>query len=380
MKFKISLALLLILFSVSLALFTKRSNPNSALFRGTWDKRIEAATAPTACKTSSPITFGPSFYQGPLIDTHFHIPSIPDGPPIPFQEMEEETKKFPTLGANVKISDIICLLKEENVVKIFAFFPVYPEIYKQHLQIVKKTLEQYPKEFVPFIMPPDSDNAPNGFPTVSYEELTKMLGEHPGMFKGFGEIGLYKRENGAKELPPDSKRLLDIYPVVRKNKLIVYFHLGEGQKESFKKILEQNPDINFIWHGDQLIQCADCNQNLDDVEEILENHPNAYYGIDELYGDVWLIRPELSKENFFNHFKNYEELLQKDLETWKGFIERHPDQVLWGTDRGAEVLWSLDPEVGQTLIGYARAFIGRLEPSVQEKIAWKNASKLIERQ
>jgi len=157
----------------------------------------------------------------------------------------------------------------------------------------------------------------------------------------------------------------------------VYFHLGESQKEEFEEILEANPDINFVWHGDQLISYEDGKQNLENLDEILTNHPNAYYGIDELYGDVWIIKPEFSKEDFKEHFQNYEALLKKDLATWKDFIETHPDQVLWGTDRSDQVAWSHDPDIGLTLTKYARAFIARLSPEVQEKFAYKNAEELI---
>ena len=73
-------------------------------------------------------------------------------------------------------------------------------------------------------------------------------------------------------------------------------------------------------------------------------------------------------------------MLGKDLATWKDFIERHPDQVLWGTDRGVGSTWSLDPEVALTLNNYTRAFIGRLDPSVQEKFAYKNAERLFSKQ
>jgi len=85
----------------------------------------------------------------------------------------------------------------------------------------------------------------------------------------------------------------------------------------------------------------------------------------------------VTKEEFLAHFKNKEELLGKDIDTWKEFIEKHPDQVLWGTDRGATVLWSMDLEVSVTLSDYGRAFIGRLDPRVQERFAYKNAEKLI---
>ncbi|MBI4232099.1 amidohydrolase family protein, partial [Candidatus Peregrinibacteria bacterium] len=185
---------------------------------------------------------------------------------------------------------------------------------------------------------------------------------------------------GAPALPPDSERLLAIYPVIKKHNLLVYVHLGEGQKESFENALELFPAINFIWHGDQLIHNDENGEQvLDNIEEILSAHKNAYYGVDELYGDTWLLRPEVSKDEFLAHFNNYETLLKKDLKTWKGFIERHPDQVLWGTDRGWSTVWSLDQDVAITLNNYSRAFIGKLDPSVQEKFAYKNAEKLIEK-
>ena len=199
------------------------------------------------------------------------------------------------------------------------------------------------------------------------------------MFKGFGESGLYARQGGAAELPPDSQRLLEIYPVVKEHGLVVYFHLGEGQKEAFERVLEANPGVKFIWHGDQLVKYGENGaQDLSALEEILNNHSNAYYGVDELYGDVWLIRSGKSKQDFMNHLKDRDALLEKDLKTWKGFIERHPDQVLWGSDRGVVILWSMDLEVSKALTEYVRAFIGRLDPSVQEKFAYKNAERLIQ--
>lgn len=310
-------------------------------------------------------------YSGPLTDTHYHIPHFDNPPPWARNNIT------PLLGDNIKVADIACTLKKENTTKAFAFFPAFPEQAEEYLQIAKKASESYPTELVPFIMPPDRDNDPEGFPTVDAEELREMLSAYPGLFKGYGEIGLYARRNGAAELPPDSQRLLDIYPAIREHKLIAYFHLGEGQKESFEKALEQNPDINFIWHGDQLIKYENGKQNLEKVDEILSNHPNAFYTIDELYGDRWMIHPDVTKKEFLEYLQDRETLLEKDLETWKEIIERHPDQFMWGTDRSDQVLWSHDAEVGKALTAHARAFIAQLDPSVQEKFAWKNAERLL---
>ena len=347
--------------------------------RGGW---VEAAMAPKICEAGNAQEPYPASYQGALIDAHMHVPPIPDGP---FRKSDGFMERL-VMGANVTMADYVCLMESGNIKKMFAFFPVWEPIIDESLLLVAQTMSKYGEHFVPFIMPPDRDDRADGFPTVAAGELERMLEKYPGLFEGYGEIGLYERGDhggpkGSPALPPDSARLEAIYPVVRANHLVVYLHLGRGQQESFEKILSENPDINFIWHGDQLIPYEEGGrQNLEHIDEILSRHKNAYYEVDELYGDVWLLKPEASKTQFLAHFTDYESLLAKDLATWKSFIEKHPDQVIWGTDRGASVPWSLDADVGETLVRYSRAFIGRLDPSVQEKYAYKNAEKLLSRE
>ncbi|MDO8601659.1 MAG: hypothetical protein Q7R62_00800 [bacterium] len=336
----------------------------------------DPAFAPVDCPPLKP-ALDATAYQGKLYDTHIHIAPIPDGP----VDADDEQSQ-PGLGVNVSMADYACMLDVEGTSKVFAFFPVWEPMIPEFIAVVDKTMQKYPGRFVPFIMPPDHDDRSDGFPTVTADVLKEMLAIQPGLFQGYGEIGLYARgdhggPNGAPELPPDSKRLAAIYPVVRDNTLIVYVHLGEGQQKSFEAALSVNPDINFIWHGDQLIPYENGVQNLKHIEEILSDHSNAFYGVDELYGDVWMLRPEVTKEEFIAHLQNKETLLKKDLATWKGFIERHPDQVLWGTDRGWSAPWSLSPDVAVALNAYSRAFIGRLDPAVQERFAWQNAEQLL---
>lgn len=107
-------------------------------------------------------------------------------------------------------------------------------------------------------------------------------------------------------------------------------------------------------------------------------YPNIYFTANDLYGDQYLLHPGGSKEAFLAALKDYEPLLEKDLATWKDLIEAHPDQFMWGTDRGSAT-WTFDKEVGEALAKYVRAFIGRLDPEVQEKFAYKNAERLIQR-
>lgn len=337
-----------------------------------WERVLEKAFEPVDCPKPPERNLPETSYKGPMIDAHIHIQSLPDGAP----GFPDEYYIGDNLGIRRSMAEWVCMMDYEGTSKVFAFFPVWEPITQQSVDAVRQTLETYPDRFVPFIMPPTNDGS--GIATVTAEELDKMLDVYPGMFRGYGEIGLYEHGN-VPALPPDSERLTKIYPVIRNKSLIVYFHLGEGQKESLERALAANRDITFIWHGDQLIQCASCKQNLEDVEDILEKHPNVYYGIDELYGDINLLRPDVSKEEFLAHFKEYGPLLEKDLATWKDFIEQHPDKVLWGTDRGAGSVWSLDPEVALALNNYSRAFIGKLDPKVQEKFAYVNAEKIIAR-
>lgn len=336
-------------------------------FEEGWEKRIDAALAPRYCFPVEGLTFEGDSYQGKLVDTHYHIANIPDSDPSDAEE--EEIHDKPLLGIDLHIADTVCTLQQENTDAVFAFFPVYPEIPEQMIEVAKRTIEKYPHQFVPFLMPPDHDDDLEGYPTVDAKTLEEMLEVYPGLFQGYGEIGLYEREGGSKELPPDSKRLQEIYPVLREHHLVVYFHLGAGHKDSLEKVAQENPDISFLFHGDQL--------GIEEIEELLETHPNIYYTVDELYGDVFLLRPEVSKEEFLVHFEEYESLLAKDLRTWKAVIERHPNQFMWGTDRNDRTLWSHDPEVGQTLANYARLFIAGLDPQVQEKFAYKNAEQLL---
>ncbi len=340
-----------------------------------WKDRVSEALGEDVCPPTAKINYPNSYYRGPLIDAHIHIPSIPDagfGEKISPEELDE-----PTLGVNLTIADFACTFSHEGTKQALSYFAVWDPIAEQQLEVVKQTMEKYPGVFVPFAMTPDDDDNPNGFPTVDAETLDAFLNAHPGLFHGYGEIGLYAREEGSPALSPDSERLTKIYPIVRKHNLMVYFHLGGGMRKAFEKVLDENPDIDFIFHGDQLITYNDDGtQDLRYIDEILSKHPNVYYGVDELYGDVFLLNPETSKETFLEHFNNYKPLLTVDVSTWKAFIERHPDQVMWDTDRGWSAPWSMDRDVGLQLVDYSRAFIGKLSPLVQEKYAYQNAEKL----
>lgn len=357
-----------------------KNEENLEIYNQHWGRVFAKAFEPVDCpKPRDPQSLPAGYYKSPIIDAHIHIHSLPDGQP----GFPDEYYTGTNLGIKYSLNQWLCMMDVEGTSKALAFFPVWDPIRNESLNLVKLVMEKYPHRFIPFIMPPDNDGSVNGSPTVDASTLQEMLSVHPGLFKGYGEIGLYVRgEQGdpksAPALPPDSTRLKEIYPHIREHNLVVYFHLGEGQKEALERVAAANPDITFIFHGDQLKDCAECDKTHSMIADILENHPNVYYGVDELYGGDWLLKPGASKEDFITHFEDYDALLKKDLATFKEFIETHPDQVMWGSDRGVSTPWDVDPDVALVLNNYTRYFIGHLDPQVQEKLAYKNAQKLFE--
>ena len=332
--------------------------------QGIWEQRVDAAFASSACPDVQEAKFDDSYYSGPLIDTHFHIPHIPDSPARPLEPLDTIS---PRLGRNVHVSDIVCTLEHEGTARVFAFFPVWPEIDSQFpLEVASRTMHRYPDLFVPFLMPPGPDDVP---PTADADTISQMLSDTPGLFQGYGEIGLYElgRRRKAGDYPPDAPLFLEIYPVAREHNLMVYLHPGNGHEHGLERALANFPEIDFIVHGEQIEP---------EIGDRMAKYPNVYFPVNDLYGDQYLLNTRESKQSFLSALGDYGPLLEKDLANWKELIEEHPDRFLWGTDRG-DAVWTFDREVGRKLVDYGRAFIGRLDSSVQERFAYRNAEGLI---
>src|SRR3989344_1308702 len=123
------------------------------------DKWINASFEPIQCPPLNR-SLSDTQYKGPMIDTHIHIAPIPDDP-----RYTSNNEQRPIMGENVRMTDYICMLDFEGTTKAFGFFPVW-EPTKEFLTLINKTMTAYPDRFVPFIMPPDHDDRPDGYPTV----------------------------------------------------------------------------------------------------------------------------------------------------------------------------------------------------------------------
>lgn len=296
-------------------------------------------------------------YSGKMIDSHFHIPAIRD-----------TGSGQPRLGRDITLADMDCLFRYEGTSRAFAFFPVYQNVsYHRFLEAAQRAEQRYPNRFVRFLMPPGDDDIPPSIPASTVKEI--MTG-YEDIFQGYGEIGLYSLSNGRKasEYPPNAKIFRKIYEqIVRKHNLIVYLHPGDGHADNLDKVLSRYPDINFVVHGDQIQPY---------IDELMTEHANVYFTVNDLYGDQYLLRADGTKQDFLDGLADWDPLLEKDVNDWKAMIEAHPNQFMWGTDRG-DALWTFDHDVGKILADYGRAFIGQLDEDVQEKFAYKNALRVI---
>ncbi len=297
------------------------------------------------------------YYTGPLIDTHLHIPSP-----------EDSNNGNPVLWQDMSMKDIACTLKYEGTQSAFSFFPVYVNSPLDEFYLAAERAQaKYPDVFVRFINPPGNQN---GVPTVTANRLKKLLQGHAGLFQGYGEIALYGHDGEAvNPYQPNAQIFQDIYPVLRKRQMLVYYHPGVDQLDSFAEVLAQNPDINYIVHGEQIEQ---------QIGDLMSDYPNIYFTVNDLYGDQYLLHQNETSAGFLEKTEDYETLLQQDLATWQAVIEAHPDQFLWGTDRGGVAAWTLNKKVGWRISDYGRAFIARLDPAVQENFAYQNAQALID--
>ena len=166
---------------------------------------------------------------------------------------------------------------------------------------------------------------------------------------------------------PDDVMFLQIYDVADRHDIVVMIHPDEDEQDNIEIALAQNRDVTFLLHGGDMVE--------DWITDVLDKHPNAYYSLDANMFTV-LYNVDTTEE-FLAEFKaGFDNLLAENLDKWKDEIQARPDRFVWGSDRGNT--WHFDPEVGAMLVEFSRAFIGNLDPEVQERFAYKNAERLIQ--
>ena len=346
-----------------------------AAWNAEWPKRIDAAFTPWECGAAPTTNFPDSYYQGPFIDTHLHLPQLPDhsvsGPVddgyvqatgVDSGAYDAISKdQQPLLGTTVTVAQVACSLQNEGTIKAFTFFPTFPEITTSAIDVAYRTVNKYPSLFVPFIQA-----SANRSTTLAGESLEVMLGVHPDLFFGFGEVGSSPTESDNPA--PDSKIYTGDWEVARDRGLTVWYHPGEGHIEALERSLQSFPEVTFVVHGDVIRPF---------IDGMMDRNPNVYFTYNDIFDDLIPTFRFGDKEVFVSDMRAaWDRLLDEAYTMYGSMIKAHPDRYMWGTDRG-DIVWQYDEDIGQLLTEYARAFIGRFDPDIQEMIAYKNAERLI---
>ena len=321
-------------------------------------KEVECDNTPAKRQFSNTL-----YYTGPLIDNHLHMPFTFEVSSAIYQQADWDA---PILEKEVAAGSIICDFDKEKISSAFGFYAVPNLLKGQAVGPITQIEQRYPGRIIPFLMPAHVSGL-----DLKPDEAEEVLNSNKGLFRGYGEIALYR--GSYKGISPDDPSLLEIYKIADKHNLIVMMHPDGGQKQAFEKILKENPSVKFLFHGENMWPW---------VTEIIGVYPNAYYSVDtglfgvhnghttaNIYGS--------EKEEFVSDFTgNFDRILKANAEVWGPRIEKHPDNYLWGTDRAYD--WHFDADVGALLEEISRSFIGQLRPDVQEKFAYKNAQRLLQ--
>ena len=324
-------------------------------------KEVQCDRSPTQRQFASN-----SYYTGPLIDVHLHIPFTFEVPKAIYQQADWDA---PILEKEVAAGSIICIFDKEKISSAFGFYAVPNLLKGLAVRPIAQIEQKYPGRIIPFLMPTHVSGL-----DLKPDEAEKVLNSNKGLFKGYGEIGFYK--GSYKGISPDDSSLLEFYKIADKHNLIVMMHPDNGQQQAIERILTEYPNVKFLFHGEQMRPYA---------ADIVGKYANAYYTIDTDLSDIpddyqsVNLYGSGSKENFvFELKRDHTRVLDSAIATWKLAVEKHPDKFLWGTDRG--YAWHFNSEVGALIEESSRSFIGQLDPAVQEKFAYKNAERLLQEQ
>lgn len=303
------------------------------------------------------------YYSGVLIDSHVHFPTSSK---IVSSVAKQNGLELPSLEGDLAAENLICIFDSEGITKTFAFHLTSQFAESSAISTAKEIEKVYPKKLVHFLMPPPVKSL-----NVSSAGIKDILEENKDLFKGFGEVALYM--DGFEGMRPNDQPLKEIYKLADEHKLVVMVHPEDNLKDGVEEILREFPNVTFFFHG---------GKHQEWIINLMPKYKNFYYSVDGdlvgLYGykKGQEFKRHSSKEEFLSYLKSdFDSLLDQAVKDWKARIEAYPDRLTWGTDRWYS--WHFDPEVGGLIEEFGRSFIGRLDPQVQEKFAYKNAEEML---
>ncbi len=258
----------------------------------------------------------------PLVDSHAHL--------IPHVSLERLVTAMDESGV------IMALLSSRN-----------PDVLRAQ--------KRYPKRFIPsfrFESPRGWPLDPGALPRLE-EDLKK------GLFKAIGEVHLRAYANPIVKAPPynipvDSPPVLNLVDLAAKYRVPLLIH-GEAEfSQELTRMLGHNRGAKVIWaHAG--------GGGADIVRQMLEGNPNLYADLSAR--DPWRQgrrAPILDNKGIL-------------LKAWKELLEDYSDRFLVGLDAYAPG----DEDRMALFARFHRQVLGQLSREAAEKIAYKNALKLL---
>jgi len=279
-------------------------------------------------------------------------------------------------------------LDRNGVNYLIAFFQIYGEpsedilMSSRNLGYVLDWVEKYPYRVIPFFNP---GLGGDDVESLVGDELTSMysgtlqaskniVGDD--FIKGFGEL-----ETHMWDMRHDDPKFMQMVSLADDNKLFVMFHPVPEKINDVTTIIETYPDTTFFIH----MYHEDLSSVREELIDIMETHDNLYFSIDVAHilhhngHDILYTYNEENKDNAKNRFistfdSDYQDMLDRAVETYKPLVDAVPDKVMWGTETGPLFNW--EPEVYDRMIKISRLFIGELDTGHQEAVGYKNALRL----
>lgn len=308
--------------------------------------------AATAIPRPTPALAPP--YTGPLFDTHFHV----------------SRDVFQSGDA------LLAYLEKDQVLWAIGFYKIPPERNAPLFLRAEPVIRGAQARVIPL-----GDPLRDQFVGGQYTEaLFRSYLQPQGLLQGIGEI--HSTELG--QITFESAQMQAVFRAVNEMKGIVMVHPSGfplGRRMDVAELeppIRQYSNITFLFHG-----------NLEPVLPLLSKHPNVYFTYDTylMTSGPWSPRDLMccpgsgSAQQFVADVNRvgFERIVEDALREALPVIQRHPDRILWGTDRATSQPWHYQDSATELILRISREFIGRLPAELQENYAFRNALRIFGR-
>lgn len=320
---------------------------------------------PTQSVSAQP---APAFYTGPLFSTHEHIGIVPGRTPLQDALFYGE------------------VMSQQRVKRTLVF--VSTNVFNRPgpaERDIRAAADIFPANFVPFVPFPRS-RRPDDFPQFA-AGLREMFAEGPFWY-GLGELhAVCAADREPDFYLVDTPNLLLAYDVVAELDRTVMVHAGSCH-EPLEHALAHNRGAPFLVHGHQVAQVRfPCQQRLEEddflpcmdvnrITGLMRAHPNFFYDV-ALTANPHMHLATPGGVDVKTHYRGHMDAhVENAFRFYRAAFESYPDRFLWGLDSGS-ANFNFDPDFYALGIEFYRKLLGRLPRTTAEKIAFRNAERLI---